>query len=195
MNLFEIVNDNFKNQEEELSEQEQEKTKKAPKLNIYEVLERIAQKDYGWIGRNDNNYNVEDKIKGIQPFIVILFLSKIWNSKNRTSRLTDLDIGYFYLLEEFNNKLNTNVFTTSKEMFWLLACSINPFELQKFDALPIKSKKNTSTKYNEKVIEILSKELLTSKQKIKDLIDNNLIDVDLMKKIEKDLKTLEGNKK
>ena len=195
MDIFAIANEGMKIQEQEkkdaLIEAQAVEKEKNFKLDIFLALEKIAQKDYGWLGRDDQMYTSEEKIKGFQPFIANMFLSKAV-SPNKTRSITAEDEGYADIIQRVNTELNTNVFWVSKEMSWLMACTINPFDMKKINMDRITAaKKGVSSKYDKRVIKYMANELWSSETKIMEMIDAGLIDADDMKAIGKDLDTLE----
>ena len=214
MDIFAIANEAVKIEAQEIKELEkeeaQEKATKSFKLDIKVALQAAAKKDYGWYGRDDLQkdddgydynldygayYTAEEKAKGFQPFILNLWLSKIV-SPNKSKGITAVDEGYAVLTQRTNNLLNANVFTVPKEMSWLLACSISPYDLDNFNTDFIKAAaKGKSAKMDQRVITYISNEMMCSKDKIMEMIDNNLITDAEMKLIGKDLDTLEGSKK
>jgi len=188
-------------------EEASEKASKSFKLDIKVAIQAAAKKDYGWYGRNDlqngddgydHNYDygayytAEEKEKGFQPFILNLWLSKIV-SPNKAKAITSVDEGYAILTQRTNNLLNANVFTVSKAMNWLLACSISPYDLETFNTDFIKAaSKGKSSKIDSRVIKYISAQLWCSTDKVVDMIDNGLITEAEMKEIGKDLDTLEA---
>jgi len=214
MDIFAIANEAVKIEAEEIKaiavEEAEEKASKSFKLDIKVAIQAAAKKDYGWYGRNDLQngdegydynydygayYTAEEKEKGFQPFILNLWLSKIV-SPNKSKAITAVDEGYAILTQRTNNLLNTNVFTVSKAMNWLLACSISPYDLETFNTDFIKAaSKGKSAKMDARVIKYVSSELWCSTDKIVDMIDNGLITEAEMKLIGKDLDTLEDQTK
>ena len=210
MDIFAIADEAVKIEAEEIKavevEEQAEKASKSFKLDIKVALQAAAKKDYGWYGRDDLEsgddgydhnldygfyYTAEEKEKGFQPFILNLWLTKIV-SPNKSRASNAVDEGYAVLTQRTNNLLNANVFTVSKEMSWLLACSISPYDLDTFNTDFIKAAaKGKSAKMDQRVIKYISDEMWCSKDKIMDMIDNGLITEAEMKVIGKDLDTLE----
>jgi len=200
MDIFEMAAQSVKIQEankhqEELEENEKNNKEKSYPLDIKDVIVKVAQKDYGWLGRDDKKYTSEQKIKGFQPFILNLWMSKMVSS-DKGRKITALDRGYSVLLQRLNTEFNAHIYTAPKELCWLLACTINPYELNNFNMDWIKAaKKNKASKYDNRVIDHLSKELFSSRTKIVDMIEMGLISDEDMKAIAKDYDTLEKPKK
>jgi len=201
MDIFAIAQQGMEIQEQEIkekaqAEQDEKDAKKAYKLDLFNVvLPRIAQKDYGWLGRDSDGNSSEEKRKGFEPFIANMFLSKaLSTSKGRA--ITSDDEGYAEILKRVNTELNANVFWVSKEMAWLMACTVNPFNIPKINTDNIKAApKGISAKYDTRVIKYMAQELWSSEKKIMEMIDMGLIDDAEMKAIGKDLDTLEDPKK
>lgn len=211
MDIFAIAQEAVKIEADEIKaiakEEASEKASKSFKLDIKVAIQAAAKKDYGWYGRNDLQngddgydynydygayYTIEEKEKGFQPFILNLWLSKIV-SPNKAKAITTVDEGYAILTQRTNNLLNANVFTVSKEMNWLLACSISPYDLDTFNTDFIKAaSKGKSSKIDARVIKYISAELWCSTDKVIDMIDNGLITEAEMKSIGLDLDTLES---
>jgi len=195
MDIFALANEGMKIQEQEkkekLAEEQATEKEKKHKIDIFYALKKIAQKDYGWLGRDDNMYTSEEKIKGFQPFIANMFLSKVV-SPNTSRKITSEDEGYAEILKRVNSELNTNIFWVSKEMSWLLACTINIFNLDEFNMDRISAvKKGASSKIDKRVIKYMANELWSSEEKVMEMIDAGLISNEDMKAIGKDLDTLE----
>jgi len=209
MDIFEIAQEGIKIQEEdkqrELEEAEAEKNKSKHKLDIHALIKIVAKKDYGWLLRDDKQrgdpgynkefdygvyYTAEEKEKGFSPFMLNMWLGFI-QSPNTSRQITALDQGYFYILRRVNSELNANVFSASKGMNWLLACSINPFDTTFDPKFVKKAKREAETKYDKRVITYMAKELWSSEDKIYDMIESGLISDEEMKAIGKDLDTLE----
>jgi hypothetical protein len=204
MDIFEIAQQGMKIQEEELRELAQEEEEKKPyKLDIKEALEAASRKDYDWFNRLGENQ------KSFQPFMLNMWMGMIW-TKNTTRAFKGNDNFYASIIRNVNSKLNTHVFYSPKELFWLLSCTIQEYinyELDKkgnkrisslldYDIVWIKSeKKNAGEKYNKKVINYMASELYSSTEKIMDMIDNGLITPEDMTAIEADLETIEEKKK
>lgn len=203
MDIFEIAQQGMKIQEEERRELEQEEeTKKPFKLDIKEAIEAASCKDYDWFNRLGENQ------KSFQPFMLNMWMGMIW-TMNTGRAFKGNDVFYASILRNINSRLNTNVFYTPKELFWLLACSIQEYINFEYDKKGnkritnkidytfnwVKSEKKTSAeKYNKAVIAYMAKELYSSTEKIMDMIDNGLISSEDMAAIEEDLATLEAKK-
>lgn len=191
MDIFELAQQGMQIQEEEIARLEAEelaaKTKNH-KLNIFEIIEAAQNKDYDWFNRLG-----EDQ-KNFQPYILNMWLARLWPKNSPQKKFTNNDWVMADLVKSVNRNLNTNVFCP-KGMFWLLACTI-----QEHDApFTVDYKKSTRAevieKYNPKVIDYMAKELLSSKEKIGDMIISGLITDAMMQEIEKDLETIEEKKK
>jgi len=201
MDIFAIAEQGMKIQDEEIKAvekavQDEKDAKKAYKLDLFNVvLPKIAQKDYGWLGRESDGSTSDEKRKGFEPFIANMFLGKAV-SPDKGRAITLLDIGYAEILKRVNSELNANIFSASKEMAWLLACSINPYDIDRINIDNIKAaKRKSEEKYDKRVIKYLAKELWSSQDKIYDMIEAGLISADDMKSIEEDLDTLEARNK
>jgi hypothetical protein len=186
MDITEFINESLQKQKEELVENEKEEKVEKKKLDIWKVLEAIAKKDIEFY----NNLS-EDEKKLLQPYVVNLWLSMIY-SKNDSKKLDDIDIVYHELLLNVNNRINANLFDfPSKELFWLVATTINEFYefIPKFNVNYIKGKKSNKEKYNKEVLEFLSDELMTSTNKIVEMIESGYISNDLLKEVEAVIKS------
>lgn len=204
MDIFEIAQQGIKIQEEEAKELALEEEAKKPfKLSMPEAVEAASCKDYDWFNRLGENQ------KSFQPFMLNMWMGMIW-TKNSNRAFKGNDEYYAAILRRVNSKLNTNVFYAPKELFWLLACSVQEyinFEVDKKGNKRIsskldydmnwvkKSERMTAEKYDKKVIKYIADELYSSTDKIMDMIDNGLITSDDMDAILADLETLEPNKK
>jgi hypothetical protein len=193
MDIFEIAQKGMEIQEvervEKLKEAAEIEKTKAYKLEIFDVIRAAENKDYDWFNRLGENQ------KHFQPFMLNLWLGMLWNVKNTQKKFNNNDMIYAELIKSINHNLNRHVYNTPKELFWLLACIIQEYDAP-FDVDYKKSlKKISGEKYNKKVIDYMSKELLSSKEKILDMIDMGLITNEDMIEIEKDLETLEDQRK
>jgi hypothetical protein len=116
-------------------------------------------------------------------------------SPNDSRQITALDLGYFHLIQKVNDTLNKDIFYIPKETAWLLACTINEYDV----GLPVKfikkPKRAAEEKYDKRVIAYMANELWSSEDKIYDMIESGLITSEEMKAIGKDLDTLEDPKK
>lgn len=189
MDIFEIAREGLKLQEEEKQrevEEEKEKEKeKSYKLDIKSALNACAQKDYDWYNRLGENQ------KHFQPFILNMWLAQT-NSPDTGRAITATDQAYADIVQNINNKVNAHLFTVPKGMLWLLACTVNEYNLKSFNTDWVRGgKKGAETKVDAKVVDYMSQELWTSKDKIQDMIDNGLITPDDIKAIKKDLETIE----
>lgn len=203
MDIFEIAQQGMKIQEEEAKELAlEEEAKKPYKLDIKEAIDAVSRQDYDWFNRLGENQ------KSFQPFMLNMWLGMVW-TKNNSRAFKGNDEYYATILRRVNSKLNTSVFHAPKELFWLIACTVQEFiqfETDKkgnkrivkkldFDVNWVKkSERLTAEKYSQKVISYMAQELYSSKEKIMDMIDNGLITEDDMKAIEADLSTLEPKK-
>jgi len=195
MDIFDLAQQGMQIQEEEKREKMEAEAlvakSKAYRFDIIGAIKAAESKDYGWI------YRTEENEKTFQPFMLNLWLGFIWDKKsNNQKRFTNNDKVYADAVMSLNRNLNTSVFSTSKELFWLLACMVQDED----DPLPYeidykKPTKNASEKYNPKVIAYMARELLSSKEKILDMINMDLITATMMNEIEKDLETIEEKKK
>lgn len=199
MDIFAIAQEGMKIQEEEIKEKEQEEVaekeeKKKYKLDLFrEVLPKIAEKDYSWLGRDDETHTSEEKRKGFEPFVVNMFMAKMWNTKNPGKAINNTDLGYFQLLTNSNEFLNKNIFWCSKEMSWLLACTVNPFDAYFVTDRINFAPKGISDKFDKRVIKYMARELWSSDEKIEEMINAGLISEEDMNAIAADLDTLEEN--
>lgn len=193
MDIFEIAQQGMKIQEDEKKEKQQEedavKKAKSFKIDIFEAINAAANKDYDWFNRLGENQ------KSFQPFMLNMWLSMVWNKKSTGKKFTNNDKVYAEILKDINYTLNRQLFQVPKEMYWLLACTVNEYDAPFIVDFKKSLKKTASEKYNKKVIDYMAAELYSSTEKIIDMIDNGLITVDEMKEIEKDLDTLEDQSK
>lgn len=203
MDIFEIAQQGMRIQEEERKELELEEDSKKPfKLDIKEAVEAASCKDYDWFNRLGENQ------KSFQPFMLNMWMGMIW-TKNTSRAFKGNDECYAAILRNINSRLNTNVFNSPKELFWLLACTIQEYitfdedkkgnryisKKLNYDFSWVKSEKKTAgEKYNKAVIAYMAQELYSSTEKIMDMIDNGLISTEDMLAIEEDLATLEQKK-
>lgn len=202
MDIFEIAQQGMNIQEQEKKErEEEERLEKEPayKLSMPDLLDAVSKKDYDFFNRLGENQ------KSFQPFMLNLWLSMVW-TKNPSRAFTGNDGYYADILQEINFRLNTQVFTVSKELYWLMACAIQKYinynekgkvtKVLEYSIDWKKSlKKNAAEKVPKKVIDYMSKELWTSSDKIYDMIDNGLINDADIASILADLETLEDTKK
>lgn len=209
MDIFEIAQQGMQIQEDEIKEQEAAEKealdkKKQHKFNVKEAIEAVSNKDYNWF----HELGLDGQ-KNFQPFMLNLWLGMIW-TENRGRAFSGNDEFYASIVRKVNSELNANIFLSSKEMLWLLACTTQDYINFDYDKkgnkiitgkLPftydwVKSLvKNADEKYNKKVINYIASELYSSNDKIIDMIDNNLITAEDMKAIEQDLATLEDQRK
>ena len=193
MDIFEIAQQGMKLQEEEkqreLEELEEQEKEKAYKLDIQEALSACAKKDYDWYNR------LGEHQKHFQPFILNMWLSQV-NSPNKARKIDTVDMVYSEIVQNINTKVNANLFSVPKEMLWLLACTVNEFNIDNFNMDWVRGgKKGSSKKVDVKILDYIAQELWSSKDKISDMIDNGLITNEDIKVIQKDLETLEDPKK
>lgn len=193
MDIFEIAQQGMKLQEEEkqreIEEENAEKEEKAYKLDIQEALAACARKDYDWFNR------LGEHQKHFQPFILNMWLAQV-NSPNTSRKLDTTDEVYADIVRNINDKVNSHLFSVPKEMLWLLACTVNDYNIDHFNMDWVRGgKKGSAKKVDAKVLDYMAKELWTSKDKIGDMIDNGLITDEDIKSIQKDLDTLEDPKK
>ena len=193
MDIFEIAEQGMKIQEKEKKELvlEEEAALKAKKykVDIFEAINAAASKDYSWFDRLGENQ------KSFQPFMLNMWMSMIWDKKSTQKKFSNNDRVYSEILKNVNYTLNKQIFQVPKEMFWLLACTIQEYDAPFLVDYKKSTTKTASTKYNKKVIDYMSQELFSSAEKIMDMIDNGLITPQDMKEIEKDLDTLEDQSK
>jgi len=198
MDIFAFANESLeqdKQIQEEIKKDEEKPKPKKPQLDIFEVLGHIARKDYGWLAEETGGLNYEEKVKAFEPYIVNMFMAKMIGDP-KTKKLTTADKAYFYLLGQTNELLNKNIFWVDKKMSWLLACTVNEFNIDNFNMDRINvMPKGKSAKIDSKVLDYISKELQESKTKVKEMIDQGFITTDDIKSIKKMLDTLEKPKK
>jgi hypothetical protein len=209
MDIFEIAQQGIKIQEDEekvkIAEEAATAKSKTYKIDVKEAIAAASSKDYDWFNRLGENQ------KSFQPFMINMWMSQIW-AQNTNRAFTGNDEFYASIVRDVNLKLNTDIFNVSKEMFWLLACTVQQYINFEYDATTGKrkrlidqlefkykwvksTKKTAAEKYNKKVIDYMATELYSSSEKIMDMIDNKLITSEDMKEIEKDLATLEDQSK
>lgn len=192
MDIFALAQEGMKIQEEEIKalaeEKEAEEKAKKYKLDIFEVLAHVAQKDYKYF------HELGENQKHLQPFMINLWMS-FATSPNVSRAITVDDQVYADILSRVNNRLNKDIFNMSKEMFWLMACTVNDYNMNSFNIKYLKGVKDVNDKVSPQVLAYLSKELWTSKEKILDMIANGLITEDELKSIQDDYDTLEDPKK
>ena len=193
MDIFEIAQQGMKLQEEEKQREVEEEAaaakEKAYKLDIQDALQACARKDYDWFNR------LGDHQKHFQPFMLNMWLAQV-NSPNTSRGLDTTDLVYSDIVQKINTTVNANLFSVPKEMLWLLACTVNEYEIPSFHMDWVRGgKKGAATKVDPRVLDYMAKELWTSKDKIGDMIDNGLISIEDIKDIQKDLDTLEDPKK
>ena len=193
MDIFEIAQQGMKIQADEIKQEAAEaaaiEKEKSFKLDIVAAMRACANKDYDWFNR------LGDHQKHFSPYILNMWLSQIF-SKDTNRKISQNDLAYFATILNINYSLNRQLFTVPKEMFWLLACSVNESGIDEFNTAWVRGgKKGTSSKINPKVLDYMSQELWTSKDKLADMIDNGLITEDDIKEIQADLDTLEDPKK
>ena len=182
MDIFEFINESIEKQKEEKLENEKENLKtEKKKLDIWRVIEAIAKKDIEYY-----NNLTDDEKKLLQPYIVNLWLSMIY-SNNDSKKINEIDIVYHELLLNINERINKNLFEfPSKDLFWLVATTINEFceFVPKFNVNYIKGKKSNKEKFDKEVLEYLSNEMLTSTDKIIEMIESGYISSELLKEIQ-----------
>jgi hypothetical protein len=193
MDIFEIAQQGMKLQEEEKQREAEEaqaqETEKKFKLDIQEALQACAKKDYDWYNR------LGDHQKHFQPFILNMWLAQV-NSPNTSRAIDTTDQVYADIVRNINDKVNAHLFSVPKEMLWLLACTVNDYNIDSFNMDWVRGgKKGSSSKVDTKIMDYMAQELWTSKDKISDMIDNGLISPEDIKAISKDLETLEDPKK
>lgn len=174
---------------EKALEEEQEKKAKSFKVDIFEALRAAESKDYDWFNRLGENQ------KAFQPFILNLWMSMIWDKKSTKKSFSHNDMVYAEILKNINYTLNRQLFQVPKEMFWLLACTIQEYDAPFVVDFKKSTKKTTSAKYDKKVIDYISQQLFSSTEKVTEMIDVGLITKEDMKEISKDLATLEDQSK
>jgi len=190
MDIFEMAQQSLEIQEKEKEEKaleaEQEKKAKSYKVDIFEALKAVESKDYDWFNRLGENQ------KSFQPFILNMWMSMIWNKNSKQKKFTHNDLIYAEMIKNINYTLNRQLFQVPKEMFWLLACTIQEYDAPFVVDFKKSMKKTSESKYNKKVIDYMSQELFSSNEKILDMIDCGLITKEDMKAIEKDLDTIDN---
>jgi len=180
MDIMEFIAESLENQKQEKDIEENELKREKKKLDIWDVLKAIAKKDIEYY----NNLS-DDERKLLQPYIVNLWLSMIYR-KNKSKKINELDIVYHELLRNVNSRINKNLFEfSSKDMFWLVATTINEFSdfIDVFEVDYIKGKKSNKEKYDKELIEYLSNELLTSSDKIVEMIEDDYIGNDIIDEV------------
>ena len=122
MDIFEIAQQGMKIQAQEQKElqleQEAEAKGKSFKLDIHEILRALAEKDYDWFNRLGENQ------KAFSPYMTNLWLSMLWNKDSYQKAFSNNDKVYVEMIKSINERLNTGIFSMSKEMYWLLANTI-----------------------------------------------------------------------
>jgi hypothetical protein len=174
---------------EKLLEEQEIQKKKNHKFDVFEAVDAASKKDYGWfaqLGENETKFS---------PHMLNLFLGFVWNKRNPQRRFNTDDKVYADIVQTVNNTSNAHVYCSSKAMYWLLACTIQEYNAPFTVDYKHSTKKFASEKYNPKVIDYMSQQLLTSKNKIYEMIDVYLITDKDMTEIEKDLETIENPKK
>lgn len=193
MDIFDLAKQGMDIQEQELKdkalEEEVEQKSKTYKVDIFEALKAAELKDYDWFNRLGENQ------KSFQPFILNMWMSMIWNKNSKQKKFSNNDKIYAEIIKSINYTLNRQLFQVSKEMFWLLACTIQEFDAPFIVDFKKSLKKTAIIKYKPELLKYLSQELFSSTEKITDMIDCGLITEDDMKEIEKDLQTLEKQTK
>ena len=193
MDIFDIAQQGIDIEKAQIEEEKKEEASaakaKAYKVDIFEAINAVASKDYDWYNR------LGEKQKSFQPFMLNMWLSMVWNKDSKQKKFTTNDKIYAELLKKINHTLNKQLFTVPKEMYWLLACTIQEYDAPFITDYKKSVKKTASSKYNINVINYMAKELYSSNEKIMDMIDNGLITTDDMTEIEKDLDTLEDQTK
>lgn len=192
MDIFALAQEGMKIQEEEIKaladEAAEVEAAKKYKLDIFEVLGHVAQKDYKYF------HELGENQKHLQPFMINLWMSHMMSTD--TSRAISVDDQvYADILCRSNDRLNKDIFNMSKEMFWLMACTVNDYDIDRFNIKFLKGVKDVNDKVSPQVLTYLSTELWTSKEKILDMIANGLITPDELKAIQDDYDTLEDPKK
>ena len=193
MDIFDLASEGIKMQSDEIKEKEAEqaqlKAQKSYKIDIKEALLAASNKDYDWFNRLGENQ------KQFQPFMLNMWMAMIWDRSSKQKKLSHNDLIYTEILKEVNFTLNKQLFNVSKEMYWLLACTVQDFDAPFVVDFKKSIKKTAGEKYNPKVIKYMAQDLYTSTDKILDMVDNGLITSADMKSIEKDLDTLEDQSK
>lgn len=193
MDIFEIAQQGMKIQAQEQKElqleQEAEAKGKSFKLDIHEILRALAEKDYDWFNRLGENQ------KAFSPYMTNLWLSMLWNKDSYQKAFSNNDKVYVEMIKSINERLNTGIFSMSKEMYWLLANTIQFTDAPFTTDYKKLVKKETTDKIPKKVIDYISQELYSSSDKIYDMIHNGLITEDALKAIALDLDTLEEQKR
>ncbi len=193
MDIFEMANQGMKIQDDEKKAAAAEaaalEKEKSYKVDMVAAMKACARQDYDWFNR------LGEHQKHFSPYILNMWLSQIFN-KDTSRKITQNDKVYFTTLMNVNYTLNTNLFSVPKEMFWLLACTVNDRGIDEFNTIWVRGgKKSASDKISPKVLNYMSQELWSSIDKISDMIDNDLITLDDIKAIQADLDTLEDPKK
>lgn len=193
MDIFEIAQQGMAIQEQEKKELEAEQAAeakaKAYKLDIFEAINAASSKDYDWFNRLGENQ------KAFAPFMLNMWLGMMWNKGSDQRAFNNNDRVYVELLKNVNYTLNRQIFQVPKEMFWLLACTVQEYDAPFVVDFKKSAKKNAESKIPKKVIDYMAQELYSSTEKIYDMIDTGLISEEDMKAIAEDLETLEDQKK
>ena len=193
MDIFEIAKQGMDIQLTEIKEkQEEEKLQaqaKSYKVDIFDAINAAANKDYDWYNRLGENQ------KAFQPFMLNMWLSMVWNKNSTQRKFNNNDKVYAEILKDINYTLNRQLYSVPKEMFWLLACSINEYDAPFVVDYKKSLKKTSGDKYDKKVINYIANELYSSTEKVMDMIDSGLITLDDMEAIALDLETLDDQKK
>jgi len=193
MDINEFINESLENQKKEKTlEIEEEKNNEKKKLDIWDVLDAIAKKDIEYY----NNLSDDEK-KLLQPYVANLWLSMIY-SNNKSKKITEIDIVYHELLRNINDRINMNLFEfPSKDLFWLVATTVNEFSefINKFNVNYIKGKKSNKDKFDKEVLEYLSNEMMTSTDKIVDMIQDGYISDEFLDEVKSILKSKQAKMK
>ncbi len=195
MDIFALAQQGMEIQEQEKKEQElldsEEAKAKSFKLDIFEMLKQAANKNYSWYEKLGENQ------KHFQPYMLNLWMSMVWykGKGSEVKKFCNNDHFYASMVKNINYTLNRDIFSVPKEMFWLLACTIQEADAPFTADYKKAAKRELSGKIPPKVINYMSQELYSSKDKILDMIDNGLITEADINSIVADFETLEEQKK
>ena len=192
MDIFALAQQGMDIQAQEKKELEAEQAAEAKtksfKLDIFEMLKAAASKDYDWYKRLGENS------KAFSPHMLNLWMGMVWNSNNTKKAFNNNDLIYADIVKKTNFTLNRDVYAVPKEMFWLLACTVQEYNAPFSADYKKLMKRDLADKIPAKVINYMSQELYSSKDKIMDMIDNGLITEEEIKAIISDFETLEEQK-
>lgn len=195
MDIFAIAQEGMKIQEQEIKDQQaleaEEAKAKSFKLDIFETMKQAANKNYSWLNSLGENQ------KHFQPYMLNLWMGMVWykGKGSEAKAFCNNDKFYASMVKNINYTLNRDVYNVPKEMFWLLACTIQEADAPFTADYKKAAKRELSEKIPPKVIQYMSQELYSSKDKIMDMIDNGLITSADIASIVADFETIEETKK